>query len=154
MKGTKKNQRHCNYNLTTNLLIKWSYFEKPSLSDLSRVFEFLSLPTNTPREKNDNLCVSSWLCLRYCAETSQLSTSQVELIIREIASADFFFWYRQRRCHCSRVRHDESQTYSRNRVMYSLEQVDQVRGELSYISCLDMMNGCLPSSSQSLPWPS
>lgn len=38
--------------------------------------------------------------------------------------------------------------------MYSLEQEDQVRGELSYISCLDMMNGCLPSSSQSFPWPS
>lgn len=35
--------------------------------------------------------------------------------------------------------------------MYSLEQEDQVRGELSYMSCLDMMNGCLPSSSQSLP---
>lgn len=38
--------------------------------------------------------------------------------------------------------------------MYSLEQEDQVRGELSYISCLDMINGCLPSSSQSFPWPS
>lgn len=38
--------------------------------------------------------------------------------------------------------------------MYSLEQDDQVRGELSYINCLDMMNGCLPSSSQSFPWPS
>lgn len=46
------------------------------------------------------------------------------------------------------------QSYSRKRVMYSLEQEDHVRGELSYMSCLDMMNGCLPSSSQSFPWPS
>lgn len=46
------------------------------------------------------------------------------------------------------------QPYSRKRVMYSLEQEDHVRGELSYMSCLDMMNGCLPSSSQSFPWPS
>lgn len=46
------------------------------------------------------------------------------------------------------------QPYSRKRVMYSLEQEDHVRGELSYMSCLDIMNGCLPSSSQSFPWPS
>lgn len=44
--------------------------------------------------------------------------------------------------------------YSRNLVMYSRLQRDQVRGAVSYRSCGDMMKGCFPTGSQSLPLPS
>ena len=44
--------------------------------------------------------------------------------------------------------------YSRNLVMYSRLQRDQVRGTVSYRSCGDMMKGRFAMGSQSLPLPS
>lgn len=44
--------------------------------------------------------------------------------------------------------------HSRNLVMYSRLQRDQVRGTVSYRSCGDMMKGRFPTASQSLPLPS
>lgn len=45
-------------------------------------------------------------------------------------------------------------THSRNLVMYSRLQRDQVRGMESYRSCGDMTKGRFPTGSQSLPLPS